>query len=440
MLSNHYEKTSSVLRAVAVAQPWASVQFHARAGPGLSAGARGSTRRVRPRSRVPRVGHHRRYVGLDALRGYAAVVVVLFHVVLLYPSWDRALAAAGHLQHGRQSWALLNALVHLPTAGHEAVLVFFVLSGFVLTRATLGSSAREWVGYFPRRMARLYLPVIGAVLVAAPQVLWLRPGPGQHGGSYFYATHLPASGADLVDAATLRSRPPMVDTPLWSLHWEMLFSLLLPAFLVLVVARRFAGLAAVTALAMVASSALGMHYNGARQYLPVFALGVLLYARCEDVERLARSHGRGVLLAGAGCFVVPWTSLALHQDMRLAGVREALVALGAACVVVSCVAGRVADCVSGRVGRWLGKRSFSIYLVHEPILVTLTFLLGYPPVWLLLPLAVPVVLLVAEGFGRLVEEPAVRFARRVGGAVAAPRTTRTPRRPREADDGAMARA
>jgi peptidoglycan/LPS O-acetylase OafA/YrhL len=64
---------------------------------------------------------------------------------------------------------------------------------------------------------------------------------------------------------------------------------------------------------------------------------------------------------------------------------------------------------------WLGKRSFSLYLVHEPIVVTVAYLLGgRPSLWMELGLAIPLSLLAAEVFGRFVEQPSLHLARNFG--------------------------
>jgi peptidoglycan/LPS O-acetylase OafA/YrhL len=72
--------------------------------------------------------------------------------------------------------------------------------------------------------------------------------------------------------------------------------------------------------------------------------------------------------------------------------------------------------------RWLGTRSFALYLIHEPVVTSLGYLTGRtPPLALFLLLAVPTSLLAAELFFRGIERPAHRLARRTGRAVAARR-------------------
>jgi hypothetical protein len=72
------------------------------------------------------------------------------------------------------------------------------------------------------------------------------------------------------------------------------------------------------------------------------------------------------------------------------------------------------------VMQWLGSRSFSLYLVHLPVVATVTLLLGVqPPLVLVLSGTLLVTLPLTEAFYRLVERPSHRIARRAGRAVAA---------------------
>ncbi len=66
---------------------------------------------------------------------------------------------------------------------------------------------------------------------------------------------------------------------------------------------------------------------------------------------------------------------------------------------------------------WLGKVSFSLYLVHAPILATLAFSFGDERWWLVGIVGVPLSLLIAAGFFQLVERPSHGLARRVGRGV-----------------------
>ena len=71
--------------------------------------------------------------------------------------------------------------------------------------------------------------------------------------------------------------------------------------------------------------------------------------------------------------------------------------------------------------QWLGRRSFSIYLVHVPIMVSIALVLGgQPPLWLLTPCVVVSSLVVAAWFYRLVERPTLHAAHAIGSRSANP--------------------
>jgi len=77
-----------------------------------------------------------------------------------------------------------------------------------------------------------------------------------------------------------------------------------------------------------------------------------------------------------------------------------LVLLGAGvAVALPLVCGAVAKTLNSRSVQWAGSRSFSLYLVHVPVIVTLAFALGgHPSVPMQSALGIPVALLVAEAF------------------------------------------
>src|SRR5689334_21620108 len=114
------------------------------------------------------VNHRQRLVGLDGLRGPAALYVVINHVFMrAFPGYpvDHAPFWAGWFIYGR-----------------FAVVVFIVLSGFSLALSPAGHGWRlDGIAHFARRRARRILPPYWAALVFSLAVAWLIvPQPG-HG-------------------------------------------------------------------------------------------------------------------------------------------------------------------------------------------------------------------------------------------------------------------
>ena len=358
-----------------------------------------------------------RFAGLDGLRGIAALVVLIHHVLLSDPGLADAYLRHTSLPPAQK--AITYTPLHLFWAGSEAVLVFFVLSGFVLSAGVTNGHRPRWLDYYPRRLLRLYLPVLAALALALPQGRWLRPSSPDHEASWVYN----ASGGLgtfhnlLHDGSLAHRKATFLDGPLWSLHWEVLYSLALPAYLLLLtVRRRSAALLAATVLLLL--TAFGVrHGSDELTFLPVFGLGVLAAGNQAALGDLARRWSSWIVAAGGLLLTTQWTVTGFRDPSpTMSAATTAAAVVGAAFVTVGFLSGTVARWAGEdpRV-RWLGRRSFSLYLTHAPIIVSTAYLLGgHPPVWLLLVLCVPAALLVAELFGRFVEEPAHDLSKRVG--------------------------
>lgn len=155
-------------------------------------------------------------------------------------------------------------------------------------------------------------------------------------------------------------------------------------------------------------------------YLPCFALGTIMAFQHDRIVALRATRARAfepalVTASVLGLTASSWL-LIRDQDPRIASkLGPVLVALGACRMVTLAVAGpRACRFLDTRPVAWSGTRSFSLYLVQEPIVVLTAFALG--ATWalpLLIVVATPPVLLLTEGFYRVVERPSHRLARRV---------------------------
>ena len=94
-----------------------------------------------------------RYRQLDSLRGVAALVVVLGHLYLTVNDDG----ASG----------LFRTPLSPFVTGPAAVVLFFVLSGFVLSLPYASGRGRRYRAYAVGRLCRLYLPLLATVLLSA---------------------------------------------------------------------------------------------------------------------------------------------------------------------------------------------------------------------------------------------------------------------------------
>lgn len=355
-------------------------------------------------------GDPKRIPALDGLRGIAALVVVIHHALLA-----SSVALAG-IYIGDEASGLAAAMVDTPLslvwAGREAVFVFFVLSGFVLSLPhARGKKFSAW-DYYPPRLVRLYLPVWGAMVFAA--VLVTVADPQSIGGTTWW---LDAHGAGFTfrgtagDGSLFIADSFMYFSAIWSLKWEIIFSVLLPLYLVLAGANRFARFALVLVSLVAIASGINLYLT----LLPVFMLGsVLAHEHVAVVGWLEKAGAapRSVLFVG----LLLMLSVTSWGGVLPDGISDALIAVGALGIVAmtSRPTGVLPDLLERRPVKWLGTRSFSLYLVHEPIVVTMAVLSGADaaPVAFVL-VVLPVALLAAEGFYRVIEHPSHRLARRL---------------------------
>jgi peptidoglycan/LPS O-acetylase OafA/YrhL len=305
---------------------------------------------------------------------------------------------------------------------HMAVATFIVVSGFSLALAPMrnGGKLSGDAAQFLRRRAWRILPTYWAALILSlgVTILLLQPdlGPGAIGRT------LAVYGPLLQDAVGAENP----NSALWSIAVEWKIYFVFP--LILLVARRTSMGTAVlsTAVAVVvihAATGLGWPFDKISrltpQFLALFALGVLaVWLGGGDRAQTLRRPLAGVALVALGSFVV----LAAIQGSEWIVARffwmDLLFGIGAAGLLALIHAGGVVSArrlLASRALTWLGLFSYSIYLIHIPIVSVLHKYVFGPmdlsplaTFGLTLALGLPVILALCYGFYLLFEAPFLR--------------------------------
>jgi peptidoglycan/LPS O-acetylase OafA/YrhL len=357
---------------------------------------------------------------LDALRGIAAFLVLVHHAVQLIPRIRHPdIPGIGHLRYVLMEMTPLRIVEY----GRGAVLFFFVLSGYVLTRALLQSGSPGLRAFAAQRTVRLGLPVAASVLLSTGlYFVFGDPNlPGFWRNHTLFTWLVPPTVGDVVRNALLIAGNDdlRLNVVLWSLVHEWRLTLLLP--LVLLFRRRVALFAALA----IAASWIGL-MGGASENTVL--LGPQIYNTFAATLYFVPSVGAGVTLAlwyGAEAPV-------LRREHRLPAIIACVVLFGMASDL-AVYAGSTLLIVLARQPwafrnflrtgplLWLGGISFSLYLVHVPVLAATLHLLHdeWPPMLMALAGAFAA-LGTAVLFFQLVEEPARRLARRLERRLATP--------------------
>jgi peptidoglycan/LPS O-acetylase OafA/YrhL len=340
------------------------------------------------------------FASLDGLRGAAALIVVITH------------CCGAVVRTPEIGFWIYQTPLRILTAPAGAVQVFFALSGWVLAYSlSRRNRAGDTPRYYLRRVLRIHPPYMAAMLLA-----W--------GLSFLYVTLPDAVGLNGWFKGNLKIHltPEQVITALrfpgnargqlpigWSLKVEMIFSFLMPIFCLVATRLHWAVLLPVLAYA----------FSGASE-LPVlrwsfdFIFGMTLFLERDRIAALARR----VPALGRGFFFAVTLALFAWPTAIIKTAPEILrVAIGSVFFVASVLYIPSVKRIFETKGMTeLGRISYSLYLVHFPILLVLAPHLvvpGWPWTSLVTVLlgVTTTSLIVAELAWRAVERPSMQLGR-----------------------------
>ena len=318
----------------------------------------------------------RRIVELDSLRGLAACVVILCHLI-------------APIGFGPQ-WYLRPIF-----DGHVSVVLFFVLSGHVLSLPFWQGKQLTYTRYLIRRFFRLYVPYAVAVCFA------LLVGKHLIGSqlpltSWFYVTwHTPFTASLIASQFLAIDTAGKINIAFWSLRYEMEMSMMMPlicACLRMLTTKRALSLA----LGIEMAGFAGFHlFENGGFWLEVsktlawgscFLFGALL---AKEKDAIARRY---TALSIASRLILVACTVAIfycgHDELSI---------LGACGVIILAQNSSVTDWLRQPLPEYLGRISYSLYLV--------------------------ITLVVSHLFCVSIEEPAMRLGKRLA-ASSRPRSPR----------------
>ncbi|MGJ5176985.1 acyltransferase family protein [Bradyrhizobium oligotrophicum] len=292
---------------------------------------------------------------IDALRAVAVVIVILFHLKI-----------AGF------------------EAGFAGVDIFFVISGYLITGQILRDvrAGRFSLSEFYLRRARRILPALVTTIAATFAAGWLFLSPEALRQLAKEATHglLSISNIQYWREASAYFAPTAEQLPLlhlWSLSLEVQFYALAPLLLMWAGRGRhpFRAIAAIGLLSF-AAAAIWLPWDSEAVFFLTpfrvfeFALGALAIPL---EARLAAWPRARAVAAAWGDVILVGSLLVIGRFQNYAGV-AALVPCMAATVIIA--ANAPSSLVTARPVRAVGIVSYSLYLVHWPVIFFAGFICG----------------------------------------------------------------
>ncbi|KIL35973.1 hypothetical protein SD71_11590 [Cohnella kolymensis] len=363
------------------------------------------------------LGEGGRFHQLDALRGLAALVVLIRHsfdVVMHLPSF------------------LEESPLYLFVGGHEAVIFFFILSGFVLSLPFYKGKEFAYFPYLVKRVSRIYLPFMAAMIVALMMSQMLYQGGVTHLSAWMSNKwSIEVTGSTVLEQLNIlgnhetRTYNPVV----WSLIHEMRISLIFPFIMIII--NRFSW--KMSLLAAAACSLIG-GLNGIFGIQPSLGYQTswfdsLHFTAMFIIGALAAKHRHQLLSAIAGLTKVNkmlilaagLLAYIYSREMKTSSMyfTDAAADWGISFGVVTIIIFALKDqsyphLLGNRVVTFIGKISFSLYLCHTTVMFTLVHLLhNQLNPWLILALSLAPIFILSYAAWKWVELPSIRLGKRL---------------------------
>jgi len=322
-------------------------------------------------------------VPLEGLRGIAAAIVVLYHLVLGFTH-----KGVGVVPHGHGFWDVILQFGLGLLNGGAAVAVFFVLSGFILSLPFANDRriSRILVSLL-KRWPRLAMLTTIACLFAWG-LIWLSAHEYRHAahviGSGWMATHgnAPIAGHTLSWLAALRegffsaflTGDVHFDSPLWTMRIELFgsFAIFLAAPVLFAVQSWPLRLALIFVVMVLCGGVYPV------TYLSDFLIGTIVAMLYAEDRMPVFSNWQAAVLGLVAVYLFSFTyeqKLLIHAPIKAvmpAGDTSHFVWDAGAVLMIFLLLGNpyLRRVFSKTWAVWLGLLSFPIYLLHGPIMLS----------------------------------------------------------------------
>lgn len=350
---------------------------------------------------------------LDSVRGLASLSVLLNHMYLATPIIPIVL------------W---QSPFRILINGRGAVLLFFVLSGFVLSIPYFNGKQPTFFIYVVKRIFRIYIPYLFAISAAIIACALFASESTFTEGWVSDFWNVKPDLASVIDHLSLigNIHTDYFNTVIWSLVHEMRISLLFP-FILMVVGRLTFGLNLIICILLTIVAGLndllllqpsyGFHtsYFDTLHYLSMFIMGALLYKHKLEIANLYKQLSMRMKWIILGCALLLYSySAAIDRFFNFAynnKIADYGITLAALTFVIFAIhSTTLSKLLLHKKILFLGKISYSLYLYHLTVLLSAMFVLdGLIPVWLIQLIVFVLAIVLAYVTWYLIENNAIKL-------------------------------
>ncbi|EEL19466.1 O-acetyl transferase [Bacillus cereus Rock1-3] len=352
---------------------------------------------------------------LDSIRGLAALTVVFGHFCLMLPSLPNSIKFSPL----RFLWA-----------GGEAVIVFYVLSGFVLSMALYHSKTNYW-GYLIKRFVRIYIPYYFWIIITFALFILFSPYEVAGLRDWFYDRWQGSiTKIDIINHIVLLNNffTENYNPVIWSLAQEMRISIVFPLLFLLFYKLSWKKTILIALSFSLISVFLNMlhigkaegFYNGyadTLHFTSMFMVGMLLFKYQEKLIYLyqnMKKYKKGFLIAlGIILYLYSILIYGFSRNDTTFLFKDWGVVMGVSIFIIMAMSNlKIKAFLNKSVFVYLGEISYSIYLCHFPIMMVLFKLLYTKiPIFFLLTLCIIMTLLFSIVSYHLIEKKCINWAK-----------------------------
>lgn len=369
-------------------------------------------------------------IELDSLRGLAALSVLIGHFLIVYPMFELN-------TYGEKGLELLNLFKYTPLhifwSGHQAVILFFVLSGFVLSLAFYKKDfvlTKQWYyTYLMKRVLRIYVPFIISTLIFVILFLIINPSIDLDLSDFVTRNlYKDINLSDLFGHLFLIGDydTKAINPVIWSLVHEMRISIIFPFIMFIVV--KYDTKVTIGIAMLIAILAQGLMfvfgYTGEAgivytlYFIPIFVIGALIAKNMEKivffVKNLTVAIRISLFIIGIILYTYPWLFYGIDV-IHITVINDWATAVGTSLFIILGVSSKhLSNLLSLQLIAFTGKISYSLYLYHVPVLLLSIYLLyNYLAIWQILIISLILSYIAATISFYLIEKTSTNLGRRI---------------------------